>query len=121
MTVKDIITDTDVLKTNQYNDDQKRAWLSDLDKRIYNDLIVTRADFNEEEDEVVFPYEDTDHELILDSRDMYIYYLMAQIDFFNAEYTRYNNEMAAFNAAYADAAYRFNRQNVAKATRWTNF
>lgn len=121
MTIKDIIADVDAIKENEYNDETKRKWLSDLDERIYNDLVITRSDFDAETETRTFPYEDTDQELILGSRDMYVAYVMAQIDFYNAEYTRYNNEMQAFNAAYVDAAYRYNRQRVGKATRWKNF
>lgn len=44
MRIEEVIARTDELKPNQFSEDIKATWLSELDNRIYNDLISTHVD-----------------------------------------------------------------------------
>ena len=62
------------------------------------------------------PGQDTEQELIIPDAyaDVYIYYLQAQADYFNAETGRYNNSMTMFNTALSGFADAFNRAHPPK-------
>ena len=102
MTLQEAIAKIDDLKPNQYKHPHKIGWISDLDGRIYNEVIKHFKNIDEIE---WTPYdENTNPSLVLLVPDpyaeIYIYYLAAKIDWFNGEYTRYNNDMSMFNDAY---------------------
>ena len=46
--------------------------------------------------------------------DIYIYWLEAQIDYFNGETAKYNNSIATFNSAYSDFSAAYNREHMPK-------
>lgn len=101
MTVKEAITQTDLLKPNQYDEKTKTAWLSVLDGNIWNEVFSYH-----EEGETPAPYQypqDAAKTLLVEEpySDLYVKYLSAQIDYANAEYGRYNNAMTLYNAIYA--------------------
>ena len=111
MTIQEVLTRIDNLKPNQYKITQKIAWISDIDGVIYKEIIKTHV--NEEDNEFV-GYDDTTDlstELLACEpySELYVYYLMAQIDFCNGEYTRYNNTSALFNQAYQNYVNYYNR------------
>mgnify|MGYP003261247638 CR=1 FL=1 len=120
MTIKEIIDKTDTLKPNQYSAADKMDWLSDLDGRIMQEVILRH------EHDTVMPefsrYTSDSDDLLADDVycDLYIYYLMAKIDFYNAEYVRYNNSSAAFNQVYADYARNYHQQHMPIAGHWKN-
>jgi len=114
MTIEKVIEDCDRLKPNQYVADEKIGWLSDLDGMIKRELIDTH------EGGSLILYSPYNASTALSTvllvpnpySDMYIKYLFAQIDFNNAEFTRYNNDMMMYNAAYTTYAQYYNRTNM---------
>jgi hypothetical protein len=114
MTIREALEKVDKLKPNQFEDEDKIRWLNDLDAKIKTEIIDT----HEGADEVTFNgYDadtDTDTELIVPEpySDIYLHYLFAQIDFNNAEYTRYNNSISMFNSKYNDFAAHYNRTHM---------
>lgn len=150
MTAKDIISAVDELKPNEYTKPQKLAWLTQLDRQLLVDVILKRlnsiyrtepsepqagdlwldgsilkrySDGNQAEWAEVFPYTSEDDVLLFDeyAREVYIWYLITQIDLFNMEYTRYNNSSAMLNQAYADLERRYNRSVGLPDYRWNIF
>lgn len=120
MTIKEMIDKTDALKPNQYSAADKMDWLSDLDGRIMQEVILRHE---HGVDLPVFSrYTDATAELLVEDTysDLYVYYLMAQIDFYNAEYIRYNNSSAAFNQAYADYARNYHQRHMPAVRCWKN-
>ena len=116
MTIIEIITDVDALKPNGYGQPYKVQWLSQLDARIKHDIIDTHeggedvsfSGYNAEtpigtELLVPHPYDD-----------VYRYWLEAQIDYVNGEYTKYNNSMSMFNEAYSAYERHYNRTHMPK-------
>lgn len=116
MTIKDIIDKLDKLKPNQYRLDEKMSWLSDLDARVVNDIIQP----HQREKVEIKRYTDTGDTLLVEDAysEMYLHYMMAQIDYHNAEHTRYNNSSAAFNEVFTDYARHYKRTHMPVSSRW---
>ena len=114
MTIREIITQTDNLKPNQYSDEEKIKWLSAVESMIYNDVILT----HENKENITFNgfNEDTDDntELIAPEpyTNLYVMWLFAKIDFNNSEINRYNNSQVMFNTAYAEFQNYWNRTHM---------
>ena len=114
MTIIEMITDVDAMKPNGYEQIYKIQWLSQLDSRIKQDIIDT----HEGGEDVSFSgyNADTplDTKLLVQSPhdEVYRYWLEAQIDYANGEYTKYNNSMAMFNTAYSAFERYYNRTHM---------
>ena len=103
------------MKPNQFNENVLVHWLSTLDGTIYEEIIkwhdthVTKPE----------PYDlevDWDKDLLAPDpySVLYIYYLAAQIDYWNNDMRRYANSMAMFNTAYMDFSSWYNRNYMPK-------
>ena len=112
MTIREAIDRADSLNMNQYSDELKIQWLSELDNRIYNDLILTHEDNPFEE--MIFPYTEDTVTLIADPPYdvLYASYLEAKIDEANEETTRYANSATRYNSQYSDYAKWYNRKHM---------
>ena len=114
MTIIELITDVDALKPNSYKQEYKLQWLSQLDSRVKKDIIDT----HEGGDDVSFlGYGDDtpiDTELLIPHPfdEVYRFWLEAQIDYANGEYTKYNNSMAMFNTTYSTYERYYNRTHM---------
>ncbi len=107
MTIKEIIERSDSLRPNSFLASEKTDWLIDFENRIYNEIYSTHkcdipftvvADATEETELfVTSPYDE-----------MYVLYLCSMVDFANAEYDRYNNDMAMLESVYGDYEKYFN-------------
>lgn len=124
MTIREAIDRADTLKPNQYTDELKIQWLSELDNRIYNDLFLTHEDNpyadieppeeGEEDQRLIFPYTDDTKTLLAEAPYDVLYpsYLKAKIDESNEEFGRYQNSAAIYNTQYHDYASWYNRQHM---------
>ena len=134
MTIDEAIERCDRMKPNAYSRADKIRWLSELDGRVMRDIVQTHEGKQPEtgETDTVVGEAPQDKEtegghkpgeagtwfigydentpggtaLLAPSpyEDIYIKYLFMQIDFNNAEFTRYNNSAAMFQAVYSDFA-----------------
>lgn len=112
MTIGDAVAVTDSrILGNQYTYEEKVRWLSEIDKRIFNEVISRRADSGISEFDGYSASSDPDTRLLVSSGydDIYIYYLEAMINKANCEYSRYNNSMIMFNTLYSLYKRHFNR------------
>lgn len=104
MTIQEAIRAVDALKPNQYDSKTKREWLSTLDGKVREELLLTHA----HEALPEFPgYADAadDTELLIPAPfggDVYLWYLQSMIDLYNGESAKYNQSAAQFNSAYSD-------------------
>lgn len=115
MTIAQAIAETDALKPNQYTDTEKTRWLDRLDRRIYDEIVLT----HEGSDDVEFSgydYTTGEQELIAADpySEVYIFWLECQIDYANGETARYANSSTMFNTAYEDYRNWYNRQHLPK-------
>jgi len=111
MTINEAITNIDAVEPNQYTQDQKIAWLNQLDGQIFDELVLT----HEHDPETVFePYTDTTATLLVTfpyDSEIYEYYLKAMITEANHETVKYNVAMSLFNAAYSRYCAWYNRNH----------
>ena len=121
MTIESIIAKADDLSPNQYSLEQKIGWLSTLDGKIYDEVILT----HEGSADIVYPsggYTTDEPELIVPlpyGEDLYVYYLLARIAESNAEITKYGQFMALYNNAYTEWANYYNHTHMPLADgRW---
>ena len=102
MTIKEAIAQVNDLCPNQYPNAKKIYWLSQLDAMIVNDTLnkyspgeitgFTGYDGDTDEDTALVvpaPYDE-----------LYLYYLQAQIDYWNRETAKYNNSITRYNEAF---------------------
>lgn len=102
ITVQKIIELVDELEPNQYGDELKMSWLSELDAKVFRTVISRRENpviesFTE--------YTSPDDELLIlfpDGQPIYSWWLQMKIAAENAEWKRYNSLSALFNEAYGD-------------------
>lgn len=113
MTIIDAITHIDNIKPNNYSQEDKVKWLSNLDWTVKVDIIDTHEGAGGEEFSG-YDTSDLSRELLVPPPhdDMYIKWLEAQIDYANGEYGKYNNSVAMFNAAYSAYANYYNRTHM---------
>ncbi len=115
MTIQEIIDRVDYLSPNQYSDEQKTRWLSDLDGRIVHEVFLT----HEPRWGVMRMFEgytDTENDLLLDgpyASDVYENYLLSRIAERNAEISKYNLYATLFNEAYTNYVNWYNRTHKA--------
>lgn len=112
MTINELLTEIDEIKPNAYDDSIKIRWVSVLEGKIVNDIILTHklsevVDFNG------YTINDMDTELLVPDTyaDVYKYYVFAMIDSSNGENNHYANDMMLFNTAWNEFANYYNRTN----------
>lgn len=116
MTILEAINLTDSLKHNAYESHYKVSWLSQLDWKVFNEIIKTHEGYDGAE---FIPYDD---ETVLETAelliaepycgDIYNYYLQMMIDRENGEIGKYNQSAMLFNAAFQDYANWYNRTHM---------
>lgn len=121
MTINKVLALVDEIDANTYDTKVKIGWLSKLDGRVFNDIILTHehelVDDGTEEGNLIEPtfsgYSDAslDTELLIADTysDVYTDYLMAMIAYSNGETERYQNSMIMFNTNYREYADWYNR------------
>lgn len=109
MTVGDILTLVDALEPNQYSAQQKKSWLTQLDGRIFCELLQGREGFGRVRCPV---YTSLRQPLLVPppyAEGIYVSYLQAMIALENAETVRYSQQMQLFNASYREYSNYVNR------------
>lgn len=122
MTILEAINRVDALKYNTYSNNEKVAWLSNLDSSIKN-LII---DAHEGSEEINFTgYDDrTDMNTVLlvpaPFDVLYLRWLESQIDYHNGELDKFNASIIMYNTAY-DAYSNFYKRNHMPRSRGARF
>lgn len=106
MKIKEVIDEYKKIKKGQFFADyQLIRWLSELDGKVYNDIIRTHADNGN----ITFtPYDafaetfNTDITLLVPEpySEIYIHYLINQADYYLNESARYENSRKMFTNAF---------------------
>lgn len=115
VTLDEVITYFDEQCPNQYSREEKIRWISELDERIYEDIIKPRqpllyvTTFNGYGDDA---YGDT--VLLVPSmfKDIYKYWIEKNVDINNREIGAANNAIANFTAIYEDYYAWYNRNHI---------
>lgn len=111
MTIEEVLAEIEEIKPNAYDNNMLITWLSELDGRIFEDVVKTHH--REIDDTMPYfePYTNTSQELLVKfpHTDIYRNYLSAMIDYSNGETDRYQNSMLVFNSAYTSFVNDYNR------------
>lgn len=116
MKAMEIIDRVDLMEPNDYSPEQKLRWLSDLDGKIFCEVILTHEGAKLD---VLPEYQTGQEQLIVAApygTDMYYYYLQAMIASENAENARYAKRMTQFNNAYQQFCNWYNRTHMPLST-----
>ena len=132
MTINEALTKLDALKPNNYTDAEKIGWLDHIERVLYTEifskheddptLVIETGDDGEEIEIKGFngydDYTDLDTELLVPDTyaDLYVHYLMSQVDYYNAEFDRYQNTSTMFNTSYQNFANYWMREHRVLAT-----
>ena len=116
MTIGDAIKKTDELQPNSFGQEEKIRWLAQLDRELWREVVMTHEGA---EDAVEPEYrEDTADDTVLLVEGpydcMYIHWLQSRIDYALAEYGRFNNSNAAFEADRMAWRMWYNRTHMPK-------
>jgi hypothetical protein len=116
MTLGQAISTIDARCHNVYEYSDKVRWLSELDGMIKLEIIDTHEGGGETPFSGYKEGADEDTELLVPHPwdDLYIKWLESRIDYENKEFSRYNNSVSAFNAAYSAFAKWYNRTHMPK-------
>lgn len=132
MTINEALTKLDALKPNNYTDAEKIGWLDHIERVLYTEIFskheddpTTEIGLDENGEEIEIKgfhgYDDDtdrDTELLVPDTyaDLYVHYLMAQVDYYNAEFDRYGNTSTMFNQSYQNFANYWMREHRVLAT-----
>ena len=132
MTLIQAVNEADNLKPNMYGLPEKIKWLSRLDQRIFEEVLLTHELSDEEKEPFMVEIDgkrifsfcaynenDQDKELIVKEPydEIYVHWLCAQIDLYNREFTGFNASNAIFESTYLAFRDAFNRTHMPKGGR----
>ena len=125
MTAVELIVKLDKLKANDIDVDIKRTWLTNVFWQVVTEIIDKAEDAKPHSD-----YEMTtasagskvvkmDTDLLVDEPydELYVYYMMAQIDLAYDETDKYNKHMMLFNSAFQTFAKHYRRNHKPKGVK----
>lgn len=100
MTIGEAINKIDELQPNSYQRAIKVAWLRQLDAELWREVIQTHEGAPEQGEPDYGDDTEDDTELLVEGPYdcMYVHWLQSRIDYALAEYGRFNNSNAAFEA-----------------------
>ena len=115
MTIQEALDQIDELKVNTYSTHQKIRWLSDLDGKVWNEIVLAHEGVPA--GTVFRGYDDatpTDTVLIAPGAyaEIYRHWLAAQIDDNNRDTQEYSKSMIRYNQAWHDLAAYWTRTHM---------
>ena len=116
MKIGEMLALVDEMKPNSVDRARKIGWLSDVDRRVFAD-IISRHERDESAPGAFDGYtEETDENTILliqePHSEIYRWFLEMQIDLANMEMGKYNNSMLLFDNAWKQFAAAYHREHM---------
>lgn len=116
MNIQTALDLADQMKPNMMTRQVKIGFLQELDQKIYREILLKHVHTQEQE---VLPEYDTDTQagtelLVPDpyARELYMYWLMSNIDMLNQETDKFNNDRAMFDNAYEQMSDWWTREHM---------
>lgn len=120
MKLAELIAYVDSIRPNAYDKDVKTGWVNEIERQAW-EQVINRAVPDEGTDTIDYPgpyvYDEHDETTLLidDShKDVYVTYLLAQMDYANMEIDRYNVDSAMHQAAWDGYAAEYRRNHLPK-------
>lgn len=103
MTIQEAIDRIDMLKPNMFPVEQKKAWLSEVDKMVWHEIYLTHEGMPPEKKFDGYDQDTEPSTMLLVPEpytDLYQHYMATMMDLANAESDKYMQDRSLFNAAY---------------------
>lgn len=100
LTLADAISRVDGIEPNAYTNEQKAAWVSECEGKVYTEVfLLTPYEFHP----LTYAADASTELAVMPPHDkLYPLYLQAMVLYANGEYDRYTNAMALFNSAWGE-------------------
>lgn len=121
MTLAELIAYVDQIRPNAFDKDQETGWINEIEHKIY-EQVLNKAVGNTTTDPTPYSYDlNAETALLVEEthRDVYVTYLLAQMDYANMEIDRYNADAAMHQAAWQDYAAEYRRNHVPRSHELT--
>lgn len=115
MTLAELIAYVDQIRPNAFDKDVETGWVNEIEHKVYDQVVSRAVDAGD----FYGPYtydEDAERTLLVDDahKGVYVYYLLAQMDYTNMELDRYDADVSMHQAAWDDFAAEYRRNHLPK-------
>lgn len=120
MTVAGLIAYVDTIRPNAFDKDIMTGWLNEIERIVW-EQVINRAEGAEDYPGPYIYDENTEKELLVDDahKDVYVTYILAQMDYANMEIDRYNVDYTMHQAAWNSYAAEYRRNHRPKSVEVT--
>ena len=121
MTLAELIAYVDQIRPNAFDKDIETGWVNEIEHKVY-DQIINKAVGNTAVDPTPYLYDmNGETELLVDDahKDVYVTYLLAQMDYANMELERFNADSAMHQAAWDGYAAEYRRNHLPRSYEFT--
>ena len=104
MTLREAISTTDALINNEFSDEEKISWISELDGLVFKNIIQTHEDGSIDHFTPYNKNTDPTTELLISEpySEAYVIWLQNKMDYYRGETDKYNNSVERFYEKYND-------------------
>lgn len=123
MTIGEAITRVDALIPNQYTEEEKIRWLSDLDGLIKK-TVIDKYEIGQEMDYEGYNTDTPMTTVLLVPHpfdEVYIDWMESKIYYYNGEYGKYNNAVMRYNDIMTEYSTDFGRNNTYAGAQFSYF
>lgn len=123
MTILEAISRVDSLRHNTFTQAEKIGWLAQVDGQIARELVQTHEPAQTESFRCYDGQTPMDQQLLVPTPydELYLHYLCAQMDYYHAEYDRYNRSMGMYQAVLSAFTNFYNRTHRPKGQQFRYF
>ena len=116
MNLRELLVEVDQLRPNAFADAEKIRMVNTVEGRIYKDILSKY----EGEEPVFIPFAEgqEERELVVPVpfTDVYVFYLISMVDFYNGDSNKYNDSMILYNDAWENYAAHYLQTHTPKQT-----
>lgn len=121
MTLAELIAYVDNIRPNAFDKDVMTGWVNTIERQVYDQILSRAADYT---GDTYGPYQydlDAERELLVEDahKDVYVTYILAQMDYANMELDRFNADSAMHQAAWQEYAAEYRRNHVPRSHELT--
>lgn len=120
MKLAELIAYVDTIRPNAYDKDVMTGWVNEIERQVW-EQVISRAEGAEEYPGAYIYDENEETELLVEDahKDVYVTYILAQMDYANMEIDRYNVDSTMHQAAWDSYASEYRRNHLPKSNETT--
>ena len=121
MTLAELIAYVDNIRPNAFDKDVMTGWVNTIERQVYDQILSRAADYT---GDTYGPYQydlDAERELLVEDahKDVYVTYILAQMDYAIMELDRFNADSAMHQAAWQEYAAEYRRNHIPRSHELT--